>query len=874
MQDIIELHHKDLTLSVEFDITKIDLSIWDDYLDILCGTREYQKNAIKNALNFLIGGKYNSLRDLVKENYKKSLALKELGDLDSYLKSIILKDKMFANIDLATGTGKSYVMYGIAQIMLAMEKIERVLVLCPTITIEDGLSEKFKELANNVELLNAIPEPFKKIIPTIIDANSTISQNCICIENIHVAYEKTGSSIKDSFDNKKGTNTLILNDESHHIFNMPTGTSSLDDDFKKWADFLLDKEYEFKYILGFTGTAYIGNDYFKDVIYRYSLKDAIEENIVKNVEYVQEYDDEEHTKKEEEKFQVILQTHAKNKQLYGNKLKPITILITKDTSVAQKLKNKLESFIVKSELNKNPEINEDDLQKSISSKILLITHKSSFQERMLLKQVDDSKNPVEFIISVSMLNEGWDVKNVFQIVPMEEKAFNSKLLISQVLGRGLRTPEGVKNPKVVVMNHDSWGKNIKALVEEILEIETKIEISNSTKRDDLHFSIFNIDYTKFPEEVTKSKNESNKLFDYNNIAKNGISLESQASHRTVGYEFEDIKGSQTKREYSIKRHSWTIDEVLDKLFKELSSRNWEGVVLQIDGLNYSKENLPPREKIRDIIEKSLIKTAIPFDSIEDKNVQRILSSFSTLLRKTNKTVEYKTIANKPYRITTKEANREYLGLSNFRKDYCLFYSSTWDDEIESPLVKEVVTYFLNEESFPRSSSKEVRPELFKTPYNFVVTSSKPEKQFVEYLIKKEVADQIFSWVKSKNKGFYSIEYRMKGGSPDSNNREYKSFGFNPDFFLKIKKENINYTLVIEIKADGDFCSENKAKLKYGRMHFNQLNKELLEQDEKEQYIFHMLCPSDFPAFFDAIKNGTMFNSDVEFNGALELGLMT
>jgi len=54
----------------------------------------------------------------------------------------------------------------------------------------------------------------------------------------------------------------------------------------------------------------------------------------------------------------------------------------------------------------------------------------------LLKEVDDSKNQVEWILSVAMLTEGWDVKNVFQIVPHESKAFNSKLLIAQVLGRG------------------------------------------------------------------------------------------------------------------------------------------------------------------------------------------------------------------------------------------------------------------------------------------------------------------------------------------------------------------------------------------------------------------------------------------------------
>ena len=46
-------------------------------------------------------------------------------------------------------------------------------------------------------------------------------------------------------------------------------------------------------------------------------------------------------------------------------------------------------------------------------------------------------------------SEGWDVDNVFQIVPMEEKAFNSRLLISQVLGRGMRIPRKVPNAQIL-----------------------------------------------------------------------------------------------------------------------------------------------------------------------------------------------------------------------------------------------------------------------------------------------------------------------------------------------------------------------------------------------------------------------------------------
>lgn len=69
------------------------------------------------------------------------------------------------------------------------------------------------------------------------------------------------------------------------------------------------------------------------------------------------------------------------------------------------------------------------------------------------------------------LNEGWDVKRVFQIVPHEERAFNSKLLIAQVLGRGLRVPHGWtgEQPEVTVFNHDAWAPRIRHLVNEILE---------------------------------------------------------------------------------------------------------------------------------------------------------------------------------------------------------------------------------------------------------------------------------------------------------------------------------------------------------------------------------------------------------------------
>ncbi|WP_416451488.1 DEAD/DEAH box helicase family protein [Lactococcus lactis] len=231
----IKYDQSKLVLNVNQNYNKsiIDLDKWQFFLDILCGDRDYQKEAIKKSVIYLASGLYTTLEDLVGENYGNNIELqKKYSTLESYLSELQIKEKLFANIDLATGTGKSYVMYGIAQILLSEQVIKRVLVLCPSLTIESSLFEKFSELASNKELMHSIPETCKVVVPNIIDANSTISVGDICIENVHAVYNNTGSSIKDSFTNG-GEDTLILNDESHHIFNKTS-------DLKLWKQFLIN----------------------------------------------------------------------------------------------------------------------------------------------------------------------------------------------------------------------------------------------------------------------------------------------------------------------------------------------------------------------------------------------------------------------------------------------------------------------------------------------------------------------------------------------------------------------------------------------------------------------------------------------------------
>lgn len=66
-----------------------------------------------------------------------------------------------------------------------------------------------------------------------------------------------------------------------------------------------------------------------------------------------------------------------------------------------------------------------------------------------LQEVEDPDSPVRVIISVGMLKEGWDVKNVYVIASM--RALVSEVLTEQTLGRGMRLPYG-KYTKVEILD--------------------------------------------------------------------------------------------------------------------------------------------------------------------------------------------------------------------------------------------------------------------------------------------------------------------------------------------------------------------------------------------------------------------------------------
>jgi type III restriction enzyme len=817
--------NKDLVLKVSpsFDPKKLDLNQYEPFLDALCGNREYQKESIRETVRYFLGGEYKSLKDLAEENYHQNPKLQDkYSSFDDFIGYLQLPDKLSCSLDLATATGKSYVMYGIARILLAEGAVDQVLTLCPSNTIEAGLTDKFRILSGDKILKDLLPPDSKILNPRIINASNTIQKGDICIENIHATYINTKSAIQDSLVGK-GNRTLVLNDEAHHLMS-PSDTA-----LKKWKEFLLEPKYNFRFIVNLSGTCYIGDDYFADVIYRFSLRDSIEEHFVKSIRYVAE----DSSGSEDEKFQKVYDNHIENKIAKYRKVKPITIVVTKNIAACKRVTDKMIAFLAKKE-----KISKEKAAK----KVLIVTSANEHKHNIpILRRVDDKTNEIEWITSVSMLSEGWDVKNVFQIVPHEERAFNSKLLIAQVLGRGLRIPEEYRDnqPVVTVFNHDKWSGSIKHLVDEVLEIERKIHSYPVEKKEDYNFNLFNIIYKRTEKEVEYPQEEAFEL-----LRKGYITYSSQAEavEKSTTYA-RAVSGERDTKRTLIEFKMYSVDETANEIVNKLKA-------IDMDlGTNYSDEF--DKKKVKEIIKRSLARVREKNDLVSESNLQKTLQAFGVVYRKKTKSLRLKIEAERLKKINTKDINRNSLGVGSLRRDSTVF----WDDYsllLSHPEDKKLLKDLDDDDTLPKSATIKVDNRYnFKTPLNVALASYEPERRFVRGLTQEQNAKSIDAWLKSIDVGFYELDYSWRKGEHPKQGK------FNPDFFIKMKRD----VVVVEIKTDADVTDENKAKLRYAREHFERVNK--LQKEQK--YYFKFLSPSSYDLFFKAIRDKTYkgFKSELE-----------
>ena len=809
-----------LKVSAAVDRAKWDESRYEAFLDALCQDREYQKEALRTVLRYLLGGEYTDLRALAKANYDENPVLEErYGSWEGMQRHLQLPDQLSASLDLATGTGKSYVLYGLGAILLAEGAVDRVLLLCPSTTIETGLMEKFRELAADSDLRDLLPADAKISTPRIINASESIAPGSICVENYHAILEHVGSSIRDSLKGK-GARVAVLNDETHHVANESAGS------VKKWKEFLLDPAYGFRHIVGVSGTCYVGDDYFSDVISRYSLRQAWEERYVKKVVYVSEMPQ---SGDPDEKWQLIHNHHEETKsQLKKRKLLPLTIIVTPTVARCKDVADELKAF-----LREN-----GDLKAEEADRRVLVIYNGA-PDLSKLSHVDTAGSPVEWIVSVSMLNEGWDVKRVFQIVPHEERAFNSKLLIAQVLGRGLRIPNGWSGaqPEVTVFNHDAWALGIKNLVNEVLDIEKRLSVE-TLDGSPCHFDLHNIDYTLQTTSVKKPM-----AGEYNLLAKGYVDLATEVPAEDVSIEFERAAtGERFKWQTRVQHKTFSPAEIAAEMFRRLEEA--EDPNNPDPKLRTQYTDKFPIERLEKLVKDSLIRAKLKVAT--DGVKQKFLQALGTLRRKSSENVRYTPIPSRFLQRSTNDRQTESVGAAELRRDKTIFVT----DQTRASLVDEQIEFY-DEVAEAGSGYKCIRVANrmdLKTPMTGVIADSENERRFINALLDAQNIGHYDAWLKSTATRFYEIDYAWKKGEHPKRGK------FSPDFFIKAG----NLILVVEVKGDEELkdpSEENKKKNEYAVAHFQRVNGHLKEEGSKIGYKFNFLTQKNFGQYFQLLREG-------------------
>jgi len=818
--------NEDLLLKVSpaVDRSKWDESRYEAFIDELCDNREYQKEAIRTSSRFLLGEEYANLCALAKANYEGNPILEaRYGSWAGMERHLQLPDQLSASLDLATGTGKSYVLYGIATILLAEGAVDRVLVLCPSTTIEAGLLEKFRDLASNTDLRDLLPPDAKISTPRVINASQSITAGSICVENYHAILEHVGSSIRDSLTGD-GARVAVLNDETHHVAN------ESDTKTKKWKEFLLSPDYSFRYIIGVSGTCYVGDEYFSDVIYRYSLRQAMEERYVKKVEYVAEMP---RTGDPDEKWQLIRNRHEDiRRKLKKRKLRPLTIIVTQTVAKCKDVADELKAFLIE-----HSGLTSDDADEQV-----LVVYNNAPDVRKL-PNLDGAANKVEWIVSVSMLNEGWDVKRVFQIVPHEERAFNSKLLIAQVLGRGLRIPIGWsgEQPEVTVFNHDAWAPRIRHLVDEILEIEKRIS-SHILEDSPYHFDLHNIDYTLEPTSVKKPMAGEYTLF-----AKGYVDLATDSPAENVSVEFERAgTGERHTWQTKIQRNTYTPREVALAMYQRLEEAQDPDDPDPKMRTVYTDKF--PVERLEKIVRESLVR--LRAKEATESMKQKFLQSLGTLRRKTSENVRYTPIVNRYITLSTRQRQSDSVSAAELRSTKTIFYT----DQTRTSLKDEQIEFF--DEVTDIGSGFKCVPignrHDFKTPLNVAIADSENEQRFIKMILKAENITYYDAWIKSTSTRFYEIDYAWKKGEHPKRGK------FSPDFFIKAG----NLISVVEVKGEEELkepSDENRKKNEYAVAHFERLNEHMEQEGNSVRYKFNFLTERSFNIYFQSLRDGSIAN---------------
>lgn len=297
---------------------------------------------------------------------------------------------------------------------------------------------------------------------------------------------------------------LILNDEAHHIHDKKLAW------FKSIQDIhnnLLHKGKELSLQIDFTATPKRSDgSIFVQTVVDYPLVEAIYQNIVKrpvlpNKESRDELE-ERASSKYTERFKDYLHLgYLEWKKAYDQHKKvgkkSILFVMTDDTTNCDEVADYLQETY--SELNNAVLVIHTQNNGQINEK----SKKNKKELEMLRKAANEIDNPsskYKAIISVMVLKEGWDVKNVTTIVGLRPYKSKNKILPEQTLGRGLRKMYSGLVEELSVIGTDDFIKFVEQIKEDGVELDYKPMNSQSKGLTPL---VIEVDFENSQKDIDK-----------------------------------------------------------------------------------------------------------------------------------------------------------------------------------------------------------------------------------------------------------------------------------------------------------------------------------------------------------------------------------
>ena len=355
---------------------------------------------------------------------------------------------------LATGVGKTRLMGAFISYLHLAHGINNFFVLAPNLTIYNKLITDFTP--NTPKYVFKGVAEFAAYPPEIITGDnyeqraaivqgSLLSPVVVNIFNI----SKINSEVRGGKSPRiKRLSEYIGESYFDYLAGLPDLVLLMDESHRYRASAGVRAINELRPILGLelTATPFVetskGAVAFKNVIYDYPLGRAMADGFVKEPAVVTRKnfnpagmspEEIEGLKLEDgvrlhESVKVELETYARES---GNPIvKPFLLVIARDTTHAGQLMvlTQSEGFF---EGRYRDKVIQVDSSRTGAEEEAMITR---------LLKVEHTEEPTEIVIHVNMLKEGWDVTNLYTIVPL--RAANARILIEQSIGRGLRLPYG------------------------------------------------------------------------------------------------------------------------------------------------------------------------------------------------------------------------------------------------------------------------------------------------------------------------------------------------------------------------------------------------------------------------------------------------